>query len=110
MSSVRHGHFESLPRACSPRAVGSCHHPASVSTASRFPCDLLRVTAAVLLSCRAHTVVPRPRLRSRVGAMIFQLEDLKVYFPYDYIYPEQYKYMLELKHGLDAKVRDTTNK
>jgi DNA excision repair protein ERCC-2 len=42
--------------------------------------------------------------------MIFQLEDLKVYFPYDYIYPEQYKYMLELKHGLDAKVRDTTNK
>jgi hypothetical protein len=40
--------------------------------------------------------------------MIFQLEDLKVYFPYDYIYPEQYKYMLELKHGLDAKVRVIT--
>jgi hypothetical protein len=28
-----------------------------------------------------------------------------VYFPYDYIYPEQFAYMLELKKGLDAKVR-----
>jgi hypothetical protein len=27
-----------------------------------------------------------------------------VYFPYDYIYPEQFAYMLELKKGLDAKV------
>ena len=27
-----------------------------------------------------------------------------MYFPYDYIYPEQYAYMLELKRGLDAKV------
>lgn len=35
--------------------------------------------------------------------MKFQLEDLTVYFPYEYIYPEQYKYMLELKHALDAK-------
>jgi DNA excision repair protein ERCC-2 len=35
--------------------------------------------------------------------MIFNLEGLTVYFPYEYIYPEQYKYMLELKHGLDAK-------
>ena len=26
-----------------------------------------------------------------------------VYFPYDYVYPEQYSYMLELKHALDAK-------
>jgi DNA excision repair protein ERCC-2 len=26
-----------------------------------------------------------------------------VYFPYDYIYPEQFSYMLELKRGLDAK-------
>lgn len=26
-----------------------------------------------------------------------------VYFPYDYIYPEQYAYMIELKKGLDAK-------
>lgn len=35
--------------------------------------------------------------------MKFQLEGLTVYFPYEYIYPEQYKYMLELKHALDAK-------
>ena len=27
-----------------------------------------------------------------------------MYFPYDYIYPEQYMYMLELKRTLDAKV------
>ena len=26
-------------------------------------------------------------------------------FPYDYIYPEQYAYMLELKRTLDAKAR-----
>lgn len=26
-----------------------------------------------------------------------------VYFPYEYIYPEQYRYMLELKRALDAK-------
>lgn len=35
--------------------------------------------------------------------MKFVLEGLTVYFPYDYIYPEQFKYMLELKHALDAK-------
>lgn len=35
--------------------------------------------------------------------MRFLLEGLPVYFPYEYIYPEQYKYMLELKHALDAK-------
>lgn len=35
--------------------------------------------------------------------MKFQLEDLTVFFPYEYIYPEQYRYMLELKHALDAK-------
>lgn len=27
-----------------------------------------------------------------------------MYFPYDYIYPEQYLYMVELKRSLDAKV------
>lgn len=32
------------------------------------------------------------------------VDGLLVYFPYDYIYPEQYAYMLELKRGLDAKV------
>ena len=35
--------------------------------------------------------------------MKFQLEDLTVYFPYEFIYPEQYQYMVELKHALDAK-------
>jgi len=34
--------------------------------------------------------------------MKFELEDLTVYFPYEYIYPEQYRYMLELKRALDA--------
>jgi DNA excision repair protein ERCC-2 len=35
--------------------------------------------------------------------MKFQLEGLTVYFPYEHIYPEQYQYMIELKHSLDAK-------
>ena len=35
--------------------------------------------------------------------MKFKLEDLTVYFPYERMYPEQYKYMLELKHALDAR-------
>lgn len=35
--------------------------------------------------------------------MIFKLEDVTVYFPYENIYPEQYSYMLELKRALDAK-------
>lgn len=32
------------------------------------------------------------------------VDGLLVYFPYDFIYPEQYSYMLELKRSLDAKV------
>ncbi|GLI64983.1 hypothetical protein VaNZ11_008408 [Volvox africanus] len=35
--------------------------------------------------------------------MRFNLEGLTVYFPYEYIYPEQYRYMLELKRALDAR-------
>ncbi|XP_046987986.1 general transcription and DNA repair factor IIH helicase subunit XPD [Schistocerca americana] len=35
--------------------------------------------------------------------MRLDVDGLPVYFPYDYIYPEQYAYMLELKKGLDAK-------
>lgn len=31
------------------------------------------------------------------------VDGLIVYFPYDYIYPEQYEYMLALKRGIDAK-------
>lgn len=34
------------------------------------------------------------------------VDGLLVYFPYDYIYPEQFSYMLELKRTLDAKVRE----
>lgn len=33
----------------------------------------------------------------------FPIDDLKVFFPYDNIYPEQYRYMCELKKTLDAK-------
>ncbi|XP_067007170.2 general transcription and DNA repair factor IIH helicase subunit XPD [Anabrus simplex] len=35
--------------------------------------------------------------------MKITVDGLLVYFPYDYIYPEQYAYMLELKRTLDAK-------
>lgn len=32
------------------------------------------------------------------------VDGLTVLFPYEYIYPEQYSYMIELKKALDAKV------
>ena len=32
------------------------------------------------------------------------VDGMPVLFPYDYIYPEQYSYMVELKRTLDAKV------
>ena len=32
------------------------------------------------------------------------VDGLSVLFPYEYIYPEQFSYMLELKKSLDAKV------
>lgn len=35
--------------------------------------------------------------------MKLNIDGLLVYFPYDFIYPEQYSYMLELKKSLDAK-------
>ncbi|KAM7442720.1 General transcription and DNA repair factorIIH helicase subunit XPD [Porites harrisoni] len=35
--------------------------------------------------------------------MKLNIDGLLVYFPYDYIYPEQYSYMMELKRTLDAK-------
>ena len=40
---------------------------------------------------------------SLISRMKFNLEDIAVFFPYEYIYPEQYRYMLELKRALDAK-------
>jgi DNA excision repair protein ERCC-2 len=35
--------------------------------------------------------------------MRFNLDGLQVFFPYDFMYPEQYAYMLEMKRALDAK-------
>jgi DNA excision repair protein ERCC-2 len=35
--------------------------------------------------------------------MRFMLDGLEVFFPYDYVYKEQYSYMLEVKRALDAK-------
>lgn len=35
--------------------------------------------------------------------MKIKIDELTVYFPYDYIYPEQYHYMCELKKCLDAR-------
>ncbi|XP_055919297.1 general transcription and DNA repair factor IIH helicase subunit XPD [Eupeodes corollae] len=35
--------------------------------------------------------------------MKLSVDGLEVYFPYEYIYPEQYAYMVELKRALDAK-------
>ena len=35
--------------------------------------------------------------------MKFLIDELVVYFPYDYIYPEQYTYMRELKLTLDGE-------
>lgn len=33
----------------------------------------------------------------------FYIDELRVFFPYETIYPEQYRYMCELKRALDAK-------
>ena len=45
----------------------------------------------------ANYSVDRFLLQSR---MKLNVEGLLVYFPYDYIYPEQFSYMLELKRYL----------
>lgn len=39
-----------------------------------------------------------------ISTIRFNIDEVTVYFPYDYIYPEQYSYMVELKRILDAKV------
>ena len=41
--------------------------------------------------------------RCTENKMKLNVGGLLVHFPYDYIYPEQFSYMLELKKGLDAK-------
>ncbi|RMX45958.1 hypothetical protein pdam_00020986 [Pocillopora damicornis] len=38
-----------------------------------------------------------------LSGLVLNIDGLLVYFPYDYIYPEQYSYMMELKRTLDAK-------
>ena len=35
--------------------------------------------------------------------MKFDLDGLEVFFPYDYLYKEQYEYMYQLKKAIDAK-------
>lgn len=35
--------------------------------------------------------------------MKFELDDVSIYFPYDFIYPEQYEYIKHLKQCLDVK-------
>uniref|UniRef100_A0A672QXN3 General transcription and DNA repair factor IIH helicase subunit XPD n=1 Tax=Sinocyclocheilus grahami TaxID=75366 RepID=A0A672QXN3_SINGR len=42
-------------------------------------------------------------LNNLILKLKLNIDGLLVYFPYDYIYPEQYSYMLELKRTLDAK-------
>ena len=41
--------------------------------------------------------------KSYIATMKLNVDGLLVYFPYDYIYPEQFSYMLELKRALDAR-------
>ena len=38
------------------------------------------------------------------GCPRVNIDGLLVVFPYDYVYPEQYAYMLDLKRSLDAQV------
>lgn len=35
--------------------------------------------------------------------MKFDLDGLEVFFPYDYLYKEQYEYMYQLKKAIDAR-------
>lgn len=56
-------------------------------------------------SLRAVTCSQRSFLVFFLLVFRFNLEGLTVFFPYEYLYPEQYSYMLEVKRALDAKVR-----
>lgn len=60
-----------------------------------------------LIHCE-HNICADSRERSKheeleVDNMKLMVDDLPVLFPYDYIYPEQFLYMLELKKCLDAQ-------
>lgn len=55
--------------------------------------------------CGARWVdVPVGTLHHPLPPRRLNIDGLLVLFPHDYIYPEQYSYMLELKRTLDAKV------
>ena len=71
-----------------------------------------RVRLSSVFACRQHAKgerlarsihPPRRTQTTTTPTMKFDLEGLTVYFPYEYIYPEQYQYMIELKHSLDAQ-------
>nr|VDD08616.1 unnamed protein product [Brassica rapa] len=81
-----------------------------------FQCrHLVNNTQASILAGNRSTLLSAPTPISPVNfichstrgrrrkKMIFKIEDVTVYFPYDNIYPEQYEYMVELKRALDAK-------
>jgi DNA excision repair protein ERCC-2 len=40
--------------------------------------------------------------------MRFVIEEVEVFFPYEYVYPEQYSYMCQLKRALDARAKKRT--
>ena len=42
-------------------------------------------------------------------SMKFFLDDLPILFPYEFIYPEQYAYMKDIKKALDAKVNESAS-
>ena len=43
------------------------------------------------------------RQPASLDKMRLLIDGLPVFFPYEFIYPEQFQYMLELKRALDAK-------
>ena len=74
------------------------------------------MTITPILSCNYYilTVLENEYLGGKIdfvtenrdlseSRMKLNVDGLLVYFPYDYIYPEQFSYMLELKKALDAK-------
>ena len=62
---------------------------------------LTRLASACALPAAKSLVAVRPT-GCRLANMKFQMDEVTVYFPYEYIYPEQFRYMQELKRALDA--------
>lgn len=59
-----------------------------------FHTKLQEIHQSFPISCGIITQVPSWKMR-------FLLDDLPIIFPYDFIYPEQYAYMRDLKRALD---------